>query len=144
VYPMQAVLNNATAGTKTYNFNLTVTPPVDRVAKVDGYYYPSNSCGAYIYVSCEIDSVPGSPGQIMLIDRTSPDAASYGTFDTTYGIVDCCTNTFVIPSQNVQGVTVSGNGTFNGQASPYATVTLNRTFTTGATSIPCTVTLTQD
>ncbi len=143
-YAMQAVFSNASAGTKTYNFNLIVTAPIDRVAKVAGYYYPSNSCGANIYVSCEIDSLPGVPNGIMLIDRTAQSSSTYCTFDTCYGTVDCCSNTFMIPSQNVQGVTISGSGSFNGEESPYSQVILNRTFTTAASTYPCTVTLTQE
>ena len=143
-YPIQAVFSNPVTGSKTYNFNLTITAPVNRVALVSGYYYPSGSCGEYIYVSCTIDSVPGVPNGIMIIDRTSTSYSSYGTFDTTYGTVDCCTNTFVIPSQNVQGVTVSGSGSFNAQASPYGRVILNRTFITDTSNYQCNVTLSQN
>ena len=142
-YPMHAVFSNATAGSKTYDFNLIVAAPVDRVGKLAGYYYPSNSCGENIYVSCEIDSVPGTPNGIMLIDRTSTSSSTYGTFDTSYGTVDCCSNTFVLPLQNVHGVMISGNGTFNAQSAPYGRVTLNRTFTTPTNTYPCIVTLSQ-
>jgi hypothetical protein len=143
VYPVQMILNNTTAGSKIYNFNLTITAPISRVAEVAGYYYPSNSCGSNIYVSCEIDPVQGTPGKVMLIDRTSLSDTSYGTFDTCYGYVDCCANTFTVPSQNVQGTTVSGSGSFNAQSAPYNVVILNRTFAKGSSSYSCTVTLSQ-
>ena len=137
-YPMQAVFSNKSAGSQTYNFNLTITPPINRVAEVAGYYYPSSSCGENIYVSCQIDSLSHTSDSIMIIDRTSKSNSSYGTFDTSYGIVDCCTNTFIIPLQNVQGMMVSGNGLFSG-----STVLLSRTFTTDSSSYPCIVTLGQ-
>jgi len=143
-YPMQAIFSNKSAGDQTYNFNLVITAPVNRVSEVVGYYYPSSSCGKNIYVSCQIDSLSHTSDSIMLIDRTSTSYSSYGTFDTCYGIVDCCTNTFVIPPQNVQGVMVSGNGSFNAIAAPNSTVTLNRTFTTDSSSYPCDITLSQE
>ena len=144
VYPMQAIFSSPSTGSKTYDFNLTVTDPIDRLAMVCDYYYPTNSCGNNIYVSCQIDSIPGSPGAIMLIDRTSTSYSSYGTFDTCYGTVDCCTNTFVIPTQNVQGVTISGSGSFNNLEYPYKRVLMNRTINTGTSSYSCTVTLYQN
>ena len=144
IYEMHAVFSNASAGSKTYDFNLIVTSPIDRVGKLAGYYYPSNSCRENIYVSCEIDSVPGIPNGIMLIDRTSTSSSTYGTFDTCYGTVDCCSNTFVIPLQNVQGTMISGNGSFNAESAPYSRVILNRTFTTPTNTYPCTVTLSQE
>ncbi len=140
---MQAVFSSP-AGAKTYNFNLTVGPPVNRVANVLGYFYPSNSCWNNIYVSCEIDSVPGVASEIMIIDRTSPNEATYGTFDTTYAFVDCCSNTFVIPTQKVQGITVSGYGSTNMQEPPYKTGTITRTFVTDTATYNCTVTLGQN
>jgi len=143
-YPMQAIFNSPGTATKTYNFSLIITPPINRVAKVIGGYVPSNSCVNNVYISCEIDSLPGSPGTIMLIDRTSPVISSYGTYDTAYGIVDCCSNTFVIPSQRVQGATVQGYGSFNGLSSPYSEVTLTRTIITDTATYSCIVTLSQN
>jgi len=143
VYPLQAVFNSA-AGIKTYNFNLTVGPPVNRVANVTGGFYPESSCWPGIYVSCEIDSVPGTPGKIMIIDRISPDEASYGTYDTSYGMVDCCSNTFVIPSQKVLGVTVSGYGSINSVDGTSKGGTLTRTFISDTATYTCIVTLYQN
>ena len=143
VYPMQAVFSNPSTDSKVCNFNLIITAPVDRIANIIGYYYPSNSCSGNIYVSCEIDSLPGYPGKIMIIDRTSTNTASYGTFDTSYGMIDCCTNTFVIPSQKVNGVTVSGSGSSNGQNHAYRIISMRRTFVTDTSNYPCIVTLTE-
>ena len=139
-YPVSAVFTNAATGTKTHKFNLTITAPINRTAKICGGYYPSNNCGNAVYVSCEIDSIQGIPGKIMLIDRKSKDG-SYGTFDTCYGYVDCCANTFVIPAQTVSGATVSGDGTFNGQSGNYGTILLNKTTVTDTATYKCTVTL---
>ena len=80
--------HNPSGNPKTYNFNLTIAPPTNRVASVMGGYYPSNSCSNNIYVSCEIDSVPGVPNEIMIIDRVSDNPQHYGTFDTAYATVD--------------------------------------------------------
>jgi len=136
-YPMQAIFSNPSAGTKTYNFNLTITDPVNRVAEVCGGYYPSNNCGNNIYISCNIDSVAGAQGKIRFINRTTTNMSAYGTFDTSYGMVDCCTNTFVIPTQKVQGGTISGYGTFNENKM----VIINKTVTTDTTSYYCIITL---
>jgi hypothetical protein len=111
VYPMQAVFTGAAAGPKVYNFTLTITGPVNWMQKLVGYYYPEpKTLGNKIYVSCEIDSVAGSPGKIRIIDRVSHDRSFYGTFDTSYGWMDCCSGMFSIPSQTINGTTVEGNG----------------------------------
>ena len=140
-YTVQAVFSSQQTTTKTINFNLTIGPPTNRVAKLAGVYYPESTCGNYIYLSCGIIGVPGNPDMIMLIDRKATNPSTYGKFDTTYGYVDCCTMSFVIPSQQVQGVTVSGSGTYYGMDNPYMKVFLSRTFITDTSNYNCDVVL---
>jgi hypothetical protein len=139
VYPMKAVFSNKTTGVRKYDFNLVITDPVNRVNNFYGGYYPSGNCGYSIYVTCQMDSIPGRPGELRIIDRHSDSYSHYGTFDTTYAVVDCCTNTFIIPSQNVQGTTVEGSGyltTYGGRR-----IIVERHFTNDSLDYHCTVTL---
>lgn len=137
-YPVQAVYSNSTVTTKTYKFNLIVKPPLNRVAELADYYYPSNTCANTKFISCTIDSVPGAPGRVIFIDQIDIRA-----YDTAYGIVDCCSNTFTIPVQKVQGNTVSGYGTFSGGLRPYRTALVTKQIVTDTATYNCTFTLSQ-
>jgi hypothetical protein len=134
---MQVIYNSST-GTKTINFNLTIAPPLNRVAIISGgTYTPSNTCGPYIYISCTIDSVAGLPGEIMLIDYIAvTNLTSTASYDTTYAFVDCCSNTFVIPSQKVRGATITGTGSF-----AQGNINISKTIATDTSTISCNYTL---
>jgi hypothetical protein len=140
-YPMQVTFSHAASTPKAYSFNLIITDPVNWMQKLLGYYYPSpQTLGSQIYVSCEIDSVAGMPGKIRIIDRVSPEWSTYGTFDTSYGTMDCCSGSFTIPSQTVHGTTVEGKGYYINEGGQRRWM-LNRNYTNGATSFNSRVTL---
>ncbi|MCW3123034.1 MAG: hypothetical protein JWQ38_2526 [Flavipsychrobacter sp.] len=141
VYPVKAVYSSPNKVAKTYGFNLTITPPLDWMPLICSYYYPTQSCEDGIYVSCQIDSVRGQPGKIRIIDRKSPNPSTYGTFDTCYGYVDCCSGTFVIPRQQVQDKIVEGSGSSNGLMGYQGKVELIKTITTATNTYTCSVTL---
>lgn len=137
-YPVQAVFTGP-SGTRSYNFDLTVAPPINRVAEVMGYYYPTNSCTDSQYISCTIDSVPGVPNKISFTDRIGVN--SYVTY---YGMVDCCTDSFTIPAQTVSGAIVQGGGSFTDLSYPYKTVHIHKTITQNGVTIDCIVSLDQE
>jgi hypothetical protein len=138
-YPMQVIFTDKNGNTKVYNFNLIITAPLDRVAMFSGYYYPSNACTNALYISCTVQSDASVPNKVLIFDYLNGN-----TYDTTYAIVDCCSNTFTIPSQKVSGATVTGDGTFSGGNYPYKRAELNRTIVTDTATYYCTVTLEQE
>jgi len=110
-YPMTLTVAGSRSGTKTYNFNIKISPaPYYTSALVGGYDNSQDNCRANLYV----DSVYNDASIINKIWFTN--FGGYGIL--VYGAVNS-SHTVTIPSQTVGGYTVSGSGVADGISPSY-------------------------